>query len=649
VTQREAESYRQFVQQYSQYWRTFFDPIAIRIQVTPEKYRLETIVLPLIDNTLYSFLAQSLGGEPQALDLPPIPDRTIFSAGIKLDKARILQQLDWNPPPVENAKLPVDETFSVGDKLMQMGLAMHNYHDVHKRFPTVANYDAQKKPLLSWRVSVLPFLEQQALYERFRQDEPWDSPHNRPLIEQMPDIFRSPGRPGMKAGTTCFLLPAGPQAIVSGTDSATGLRDVTDGTSNTVMVMHATEKRAVVWTKPDDYELDAKTVRDALFTNAASDALVCFADGSVRRLRGSLDDPTLLALFTRSGSELVQDVGEPLSSRQRERFWLDGLSQLGVPERDLYDFVTKGLSDKVMLHTYDADQFFDFQLVGFLGQMLGSFSGRRGWGMGDELLPIAFLGASLNSPVYVSVPLDDPQVADTFLEKLDGSLAAQVRHAGEPGFFSLERDFYRLPLAGDVSARSFGLQVGPVKWRFFWARLGTNLYIASKPYILEDLAAKLASAGETADHSDHRSNLQAHAMIRIRPERWQEVLPSYRLGWAEQHRQSCLDNVGRLSSVARMLPAESSAEPGPEDQAATFEAAARQLYGLHFFCPAGGQYVRDGMGVRCSHHGTALDPRQAAVPQDNAAIDTMLRGFSGLTVTLTFLDDGLHAVLLIDR
>ncbi len=145
VTQREAEGYRQFVQQYSQYWRTFFDPIAIRIQVTPERYRLETIVLPLIDNTLYSFLTQSLGGEPQALDLPPVPDRTIFSVGIKLDKARILQQLNWNPPPAENAKLPVDETASVRDKLMQMGLAMHNYHDVYKRFPTVADLRCTEK------------------------------------------------------------------------------------------------------------------------------------------------------------------------------------------------------------------------------------------------------------------------------------------------------------------------------------------------------------------------------------------------------------------------------------------------------------------------------------------------------------------------
>lgn len=649
VSSQEAAAYRQFVQEYSQYWRTFFDPIALRIQVTDKRYRLETIVLPLIDNTLYSFLSQALGGEPQSLDLPPVPDRTIFSLGIKLDKTRLLQQLNWNPPEATaEAPAPIENPLELRNKLMQMGLAMHNYHDAFRAFPTAARYDAKKeKPLLSWRVSILPFLEQQALYDKFHLDEPWDSPHNKTLIEQMPAIYRSPGRPGMKAGTTCYVLPTGEQAIFSATDAAPSFQRITDGTSNTVMVMHTTEKRAVVWTKPDDYELDAKTLRDALFAKPDAEALVCFADGSVRRLPSTLDDAALLAVFTSRGGEVVQNVGEPTLNRQPGAFWLSGLAQLGIQERDLYDFVTKGLSDKILLHTYDADLFFDFRLVGFLGQMMGTFSGRQGFGWEGELLPIAFLGASLNSPVYVSIPLDDPQIADTFLGKLDSMLAAIARTSDEPGFFPLEQDFYQLPLTGDVAARSYGLQVGPIKWRVFWARIGDALYISSKPYVLEDLAAK-ETAGSGAEQMANLSELKAHAMIRLRPDHWKEVLPTYRLGWAEQHRQSCLENVGRLSSVARLLDAESTGDAA-RDKSTTLEETARQLYGLHFFCPEGGQYVRDGHGVRCSHHGTAVDPHQAAVPQDNAAIDAMLREFTGLTVALTFLEDGLHAVLMIDR
>ena len=649
VSSQEAEAYQQFVQEYSQYWRTFFDPIALRIQVTDKRYRLETIVLPLIDNTLYSFLAQSLGGEPQSLDLAPVPDRTIFSLGIKLDKTRLLQRMNWNPPETAaEAPAPFENPIELRNSLMQIALAMHNYHDVFRAFPTAARYDAKKtKPLLSWRVSILPYLEQQALYDKFHLDEPWDSPHNKALIEQMPAIYRSPGRPGMKAGTTCYVLPTGEQAIFSGTDVATALHSVTDGTSNTVMVMHTTEKRAVVWTKPDDYELDAKTLRDALFAKPDGEALVSFADGSVRRLPGTLDDANLMAVFTKRGGEVVQDVGEPTLTRQPGTFWFSELSRLGFQERDLYDFVTKGLSDKIVLHTYDADLFFDFRLIGFLGQMMGTFSGRQGFGLEGEVLPIAFLGASLNSPVYVSIPLDDPRIADTFLGKVDSALAVIARTADEPGFFPLEQDFYQLPLAGDVSARSYGLQVGPIKWRVFWARIGDALYVSSKPYVLEDLAAKLATAAG-ADQAANLSDLKAHAMIRLRPDHWKEVLPTYRLGWAEQHRQSCLENVGRLSNAARLMAAESAGQSA-SDKSVSLEDVASQLYGLHFFCPEGGQYVRDGLGVRCTHHGTALDPHQAAVPQDNAAIDAMLREFTGLTVTLTFLEDGLHAVLVIDR
>jgi hypothetical protein len=647
VTPQEANAYRQFVQEYSQYWRTFFDPIALRIQITDKRYRLETIVLPLMDNTLYSFLAQSLGGEPQSLDLPPVPDRTIFSLGVKLDKARILQQLNWSPPETTEVPAPVENPVELRNKLMQMGLAMHNYHDAFRAFPTPARYDAKKKPLLSWRVSILPFVEQQALYDKFHLNEAWDSPHNKALIEQMPDIYRSPGRPGMKAGMTCFVLPTGDQAIFSRTDAAAEFRQITDGTSNTVMVMHATEKRAVVWTKPDDYELDAKTLRDALFAKPDGETLVCFADGSVRLLRGSLGDANLMGVFTSRGGEIVENVGEPTMTRQSNMFWLSSLAGLGFQERELYDFVTKGLADKITLHTYDADLFFDFRLIGFLGQMMGSFSGRQGWGMQGEFLPFAFLGASLNSPVYVSIPLDDVQIADAFLEKLDAGVATIARTSDEPGFFPVEQDFYQLPLAGNVSARSYGLQLGPIKWRVFWARIGDALYISSKPYVLEDLAAKLA-VGAGADPTARLSDLQSHAMIRIRPDHWKEVLPTYRLGWAEQHRQSCLENVGRLSNAARLIEA-ALAGKASHDPSSSLEETAQHLYGLHFFCPEGGQYVRDGHGVRCSHHGTALDPHQAAVPQDNAAIDTMLREFTGLTVTLTFLEDGLHAVLVIDR
>ena len=76
------------------------------------------------------------------------------------------------------------------NNLKQIGLAMHNYASANGAFPPAAIYDANGKPLLSWRVLILPYLEQDSLYKQFHLAEPWDSPHNkRTLLAQVPPLF----------------------------------------------------------------------------------------------------------------------------------------------------------------------------------------------------------------------------------------------------------------------------------------------------------------------------------------------------------------------------------------------------------------------------------------------------------------------------
>ena len=465
-----------------------------------------------------------------------------------------MDRIGWLPPKEElsSRQQSLADVQQTVNSLRQLGLAMHNYHDVHNRFPTVANFDEAKRPLLSWRVHLLPYLEAKNLYDQFHLDEPWDSPHNRELIKQMPAIFQTRGRQAVKTGLTSFVLAVGSDSLFSGTDSPVGLRDVRDGTSNTIMVMHVGEKYAVEWTKPDDIPFEVEKIREAMFEGAGGKAAVGFADGSARFLPDSIDEQTLRALLTRSGGEVVQQTGEPVPFRRNRSFLLRDLGIGELTERDLYQFVAKGIGNKVSMHVYDADQLFDFQLIGFLGQAMGSFGGRQGVGFDDDFLPFVFLGASLNSPVYVSVPIEDAQVVDAFLKKVDSAAAELVRTPEGGGFFRIDKDFYTLPLENGITARSAGLQFGPVKWRFFWARIGTSLYIASKPYILEDLAAGLAVSEEKDGGAGSVSDMKGHAMIRVRPKHWSQVLPAYRLGWAERHRLACLDNVGRLSSLARL-------------------------------------------------------------------------------------------------
>jgi hypothetical protein len=425
VAQREAEEYRQFLDQYSRYWRRYFDPIAVRLAVGPKQYRAETIILPLIDNSIYTGLAGVLGGQPEPLDALPVPKRNIFSVAVRFNKEQLLK---------EHAPL-----------------------------------------------------------KHFLSDLEW-----------------------------------------------TGIKE-------------------------------------------------------------------------RPSAAAVED------------------------------FVTKGIGNQVGLHIYDASPMVDFNAAGFLGGMMEWFGGSPGR-FSEEMFIGSFLVSSLNAPVYIAVPVKDPQVVDRFLDELDRSLAAMARRPDRHGFFPFRYDFYKVPLAGtDPRIRCFALGLeNVVKWRVFYARLDDGLYIASKQFILDDLVAMKKGKEDRTD-----SGPAAHAMVRIRPEHWKEVLPDFRLGWEENARQACLNNLGPLSGVARALSAAGGAAVKPGE----LERQAAVLHAAHFFCPDGGKYEisADGKQVTCSTHGSALAPRQLSAPTPGSPTARVMKEFGGATAALTFLEDGLHAVITIER
>jgi hypothetical protein len=96
ASKAEVQEYESFVEEYSRYWRTFFDPIALRIQATPQRYRMETLILPLIDNSIYTQMAASFGGTPAALDSAPVLKRSIFSVATHFNKEVILHDPNLN-------------------------------------------------------------------------------------------------------------------------------------------------------------------------------------------------------------------------------------------------------------------------------------------------------------------------------------------------------------------------------------------------------------------------------------------------------------------------------------------------------------------------------------------------------------------------
>ncbi len=190
------------------------------------------------------------------------------------------------------------------NNLKQIGLAMHNHHAARNRFPARANFDKEGKPLLSWRVHMLPYLDQQALYQQFHLDEPWNSEHNRKLITMMPKVFRNPSG-SAEPGKADYLAVCGDGLMFDGSKGRS-IADIRDGTSHTIMVVEADDDRAVIWTRPDDWQYNPEDPLAGLGNAHPGGFCVLLADGSVRLMAEDIDQKTFRALLTIAGGEMIR-------------------------------------------------------------------------------------------------------------------------------------------------------------------------------------------------------------------------------------------------------------------------------------------------------------------------------------------------------
>jgi hypothetical protein len=214
------------------------------------------------------------------------------------------------------------ETVQSQNNLKRITLAMHMHHDTAARFPPAASCGPDGKPLLSWRVALLPYMEEQALYKQFRLDEPWDSPHNKPLLGRMPAVYAHPAEPAASAeGLTVYQVLVGPHAAFEpvpgpgkGPPRGLSVAAFSDGTSTTWLAAEADQP--VPWTKPEDLAYDPKGPLPRLGTRSGG-YTAAFADGAVRQLRLDTPEATLRAYITRDGGEPV----DPDDPRRERRPW----------------------------------------------------------------------------------------------------------------------------------------------------------------------------------------------------------------------------------------------------------------------------------------------------------------------------------------
>ena len=214
--------------------------------------------------------------------------------------------------PTKPVKEKEKETFIkdpklVADQLKQIALALHNYHDTYRTFPAAAITDKNGKPLLSWRVAILPFIEEDNLYKEFKLNEPWDSKHNKALLKKMPKIYLPEGHKTKVPYSTFYRGFVGNGAFFNATQG-TRIADITDGTSNTFMVVEAGE--AVPWTKPDDLPYDPKKKLPKLGGLCKDGFHALFADGAVYYLKKKIDAAVLHLYITRNDGQPVADIND---------------------------------------------------------------------------------------------------------------------------------------------------------------------------------------------------------------------------------------------------------------------------------------------------------------------------------------------------
>lgn len=208
-------------------------------------------------------------------------------------------------PAVQSAREAARRAQCVNN-LKQIALAVHNYHSTYDCLPPQAITDPDGKPLLSWRVALLPFLEQSNLYGQFHLNEPWDSPHNKPLVDQMPATFRCPSEVLVQPGMTSYEAVVGPHTVFpggTGRKRFVSFADVTDGTSNTLLVAEA--RKPVPWSAPFDTPFNPQIPMSGLGSRHPGVFYAAFADGSIKFLKTTIPPATLQMLLTRDGGEAV--------------------------------------------------------------------------------------------------------------------------------------------------------------------------------------------------------------------------------------------------------------------------------------------------------------------------------------------------------
>ena len=200
------------------------------------------------------------------------------------------------------------------ENLAKIGTAMHHYESAHQELPHSGSTEPIEQPHssagygLSWRVRLLPFLEHENLFKEFNVNEDWQSEHNQNNVSKMPDVYKSPLAHNKEFKTTyCAVVgaesrnkreqPPYSRAAFAHDKNPRRLRSFIDGLSNVVWIVEVPPSKAVLWSKPQDFNYDPNNPRKGLEGSNSPVFTFLMGDGSVRAVAKNVDDEILRRMF----------------------------------------------------------------------------------------------------------------------------------------------------------------------------------------------------------------------------------------------------------------------------------------------------------------------------------------------------------------
>ncbi|MDX1968245.1 MAG: DUF1559 domain-containing protein [Planctomycetaceae bacterium] len=188
--------------------------------------------------------------------------------------------------------------------LKQIGLALHNYHDTYGVFPPAYTVDANGGSLHSWRTLLLPYVDQEPLYRKIDLSKAWDDPANSEAQAAIMTCYACPSTTGERSQTTYLAVVTADSCLRP--SQSRKLAEITDGSTNTILVIEVRQDQAVHWMSPRDAD-------EQILQNFGPDAKeshtggrhVLLGDGAARFLSQNTPPETLQALYSATGGETV--------------------------------------------------------------------------------------------------------------------------------------------------------------------------------------------------------------------------------------------------------------------------------------------------------------------------------------------------------